>query len=126
MGDLSYIAPAEKPAMDPCRIEALFSEYGPTAGEDLVYRVMEELAKCLCQVQAAANAGPREHLYGMLGFLSERANFVGLSGLARIASDVQSCIEDADPVAEAATLARLARAGERSLSLLWDLQDVSV
>ena len=112
--------------MDPCRIEALVSEFGTAKAEDIVFRVMEDLAKDLCQVQMTALSGARVDLHQSLGCLAENADFVGLRGLARVAQDVQCCVEDADPVAEAATLARLARSGERSLALLWDLQDVSI
>jgi hypothetical protein len=36
------------------------------------------------------------------------------------------CVEYDDRVAEAATLARLARMGEGSLAMLWDYQEFSV
>ena len=126
MCNLSYIAPVERPGVDPYRIEALVAQLGTAAAEDLVFHVMEDLARRLSLIHKTAVSGPKDDLYTQLGYLSEKALFIGLVGLARVAHDVQVCIEDADPTAEAATLARLARSGERSLALLWDLQDVSL
>lgn len=112
--------------MDPYRIESLVVEFGSAAAEDLVFHVMEDLARSLCKIHQTAVFGPRTQLHDDLGYLAEKADFIGLLGLARVAHDVQVCVEDGDPIAEAATLARLARSGEKSLALLWDLQDVSI
>jgi hypothetical protein len=46
--------------------------------------------------------------------------------LSRVADDVTKCIDAGDQVAIAATLARLLRIGERSLTAIWDMQDVIV
>lgn len=125
MCELRFIAPAERPGVDPCRIEELFFEFGSAKAEELVYRVIEDLSQSLCQVHDAAFDGRAEDMHKALGRVADRSDYIGLCSLARVAQDVRNCIEDADHVAEAATLARLARCGERSLALLWDLQDVS-
>jgi hypothetical protein len=46
--------------------------------------------------------------------------------LARVASDVIETIDACDRVATAATLARLIRIGEQSLTAIWDLQDITI
>jgi hypothetical protein len=43
--------------------------------------------------------------------------------LARVARDVKTCTEQGDPVALAATLARLMRVGESSLTEFWMMQE---
>ena len=123
---VTYIAPVERPRLDAGPLRALCKELGPASAEDMVCRAMEELALRLCQVQEQALRGPREDMCKTLRTMAAIAEPVGLSGLAQVARDVCRCIEAGDPVAEAATLARLARTGEQSLTALWDLQDLSV
>jgi hypothetical protein len=112
--------------MDPTQIEALCTDLGPYAAEDVVCRAMEELAQRLCHIQEQAVNGPREDLPKALRALSAIAEQIGLSGLSKVAYDVMHCIELKDQVAEAATLARLARTGERSLTELWELNEFSL
>lgn len=122
---VSYLAPSERPRLDAAPLQALCEELGPASTEDMVCRAMEELALRLCQVQDLAQAGPREDMYKALRAIAAISDQVGLAGLAQVARDVMSCITSGDLVAEAATLARLGRTGEQSLSALWDLQDLS-
>ncbi len=51
---------------------------------------------------------------------------IGMTLLAQVALDVTRCIDAGDRIALAATMARLLRIGERSLSEIWDLQDLSI
>ena len=110
--------------MDADQIETLCADLGPHAAEDVVCRAMEELAQRLCHLQDMAVKGPREDLYKGLRALSAIAEQIGMCGLSLVARDVINCIELGDVVAEAATLARLARIGERSLTAMWDHNDL--
>jgi hypothetical protein len=112
--------------MDRAQIETLCTDLGPHAAEDVVCRAMEELAQRLCHLQQQALAGPREDLHKGLRALAAIADQIGMCSLRKVALDVMACIELGDAVAEAATLARLARIGERSLNALWDLNEFSV
>ena len=49
-----------------------------------------------------------------------------MNTLARVAGDVTRSIDAGDLVATSATLTRLVRIGARSLTAVWDLQDLSV
>ena len=51
---------------------------------------------------------------------------VGMTTLARVARDVTAAIDCGDDAALSATLFRLIRIGERSLTAVWDLQDLSL
>ena len=51
---------------------------------------------------------------------------IGMRMLSRVASDVTQAIDSTDVVAIAATLARLLRIGESSLTAIWDSQDLSL
>ncbi|SMX46792.1 hypothetical protein MAA8898_03526 [Maliponia aquimaris] len=112
--------------MDPAQIETLRSDLGRPAAEDVVCRAMEELAQRLCHLQQQAQSGPREDLHKGLRALAAIADQIGLCSMSRVAHDVMTCIELGDVVAEAATMARLARIGERSLTALWDVNEFSV
>lgn len=54
------------------------------------------------------------------------ADQIGMRKLARVAGDVSNVVADNDVVAIAATLSRLMRVGEASLTAVWDLQDLSL
>ncbi len=112
--------------MDPAQIETLYTDLGQNAAEDVVCRAMEELAQRMCQLQQQALSGAREDLHKGLRALAAIADQIGMCSLSKVAHDVMTCIELGDVVAEAATLARLARIGERSLTALWDLNEFSV
>lgn len=112
--------------MDPEQIETLCTDLGPYAAEDVVCRAMEELAQRLCQLQELAMTGPRDDLYKGLRAMAAIADQIGMSSLSRVAYDVMNCIEFGDRVAEAATMARLARTGEQSLTAMWELNEFTV
>ncbi|MCT4611033.1 MAG: hypothetical protein N4A70_17755 [Pelagimonas sp.] len=112
--------------MDHEQIELLCKDLGPYAAEDVICRAMEELAQRLCQIQDQALNGPRDDLTKGLRALSAIAEQIGLNSLKSVAFDVINCIELGDRVAEAATLARLARTGERSLTELWELNEFTI
>ncbi|WP_099248073.1 hypothetical protein [Pelagimonas phthalicica] len=124
MKEVTYLAPIERPSMDARQIETLCKDLGPHAAEDVICRAMEELAHRLCHLQEIAVHGPREDLYKGLRALSAIAEQIGMMGLSDVARHVINCIELGDVVAEAATLARLARMGEGSLTAMWDHNDL--
>ena len=126
MGEVTYIAPAERPRMDARQIESLCMELGTKGAEDAVCRAMEQLGQQLHQAHQFAFDGEQLKLYDTLANLRTTAEHIGLCGLAHVARDVMTCVEFGDGVAQAATLARLGRIGERSLAALWDLQDMSI
>lgn len=104
----------------------LYQELGETGAGDIVCRAMEELTHRLTeadrQYRAALFVDLRKTVRSLVGI----ADQVGMRGLAHGAVHVVDCIDQGDPVALAATLARLMRLGERSLTAVWDLQDMSI
>ncbi|MCR8549023.1 hypothetical protein M4578_14385 [Salipiger sp. P9] len=123
---VATLCPTEKAGLDPERLHGLYARFGTQEGENLVCRAMEELAYRLGMAdrlyEQADLAGMRKCTRA-LGAIAEQ---IGMSGLCRISADVVQCIDDGDAVALAATLARMARMGERSLYAVWDLQDLTV
>lgn len=112
--------------MESAQIEVLCNDLGRLGAEDVICRATEDLGQRLFEIQDLARRGPREDLYKALRAVGAVAEQIGLAGLAQVAQDVRLCIDRGDPVGEAATLARLARSGESSLSELWSLQDLSL
>jgi hypothetical protein len=49
-----------------------------------------------------------------------------MSDLARVAGDVTATCDSEDGVAQAATLFRMIRMGDRSLTAVWNLRDLSL
>jgi hypothetical protein len=64
-------------------------------------------------------------LGGQLARLRRLADDIGLVTLAKVAGDVQSCLERADGTAFSAVWARLMRVAERSLSPDHGIADLS-
>ncbi|SNR33147.1 hypothetical protein [Puniceibacterium sediminis] len=120
------LAPKESARLDPDRLDALYSQLGPNAAEEVVCRAMEELAVRLGHIDQLFRKGSWEDMRKNTRALMAIAEQIGMMGLARVGGHVIDCIDDADGIALAATLSRLARLGEGSLTAIWDLQDLSI
>ncbi len=112
--------------LDSERLEELYRQLGEAGAEDVVCRALEELATRLARTEQYYREMKIEDMRKSARSLSAIAEQIGMQLLADVARDVTRCIDDVDRVAVAATLARLLRIGERSLSEVWDLQDISV
>lgn len=106
--------------LDIDRIEELFVQLGDRAAEDVVCRGLEEMAARLTHVERCyRQQRPREMRKTArgLGLVAEQ---LGMTLVARVARSVIACSEAGDGVALSATLARLLRIAERSLTEFWD------
>ena len=116
----------EPVSVDQDRLGALFSELGEAAAEDTVCRAMEELALRLSHCSRLHKSGHWEDLCKCVKSLRVISERIGMVFLARVADDVIDTVNARDPVAISATLARLLRIGEQSLTAIWDLQDITI
>jgi hypothetical protein len=123
---VTFLAPKERPRVDVAPIETLRSDLGPYGAEDIVCRAMEDVSQRLFHIQRIAVEGPTEDLHKALRALSAVAEQIGLKSMAQVSRDVMLCIEDGDPVAQNATLARLMRLAEQSFARLWNAPELSV
>ncbi|MFK7878667.1 hypothetical protein [Roseobacter sp.] len=112
--------------VDQDRLAALYAELGEATAEDVVCRAMEELALRLSHCSRLHNASNSAELRKCARSLIAIADQIGMHVLARVAGDVMSAIDNSDDPAIAATLARLIRIGEQSLTAIWDLQDITI
>lgn len=126
MNQVLKIRLKESVHVDQDRLGTLYAQLGENGAEDVVCRAMEELALRLSHCS---------RLYGVENWVELRkcarsliaiADQIGMHALAKVAGDVITCLDVQDDVAIAATLARLLRIGEQSLTSIWDLQDLTI
>lgn len=123
---VTQIRLCEPVRVDHDRLGALYSELGHAGAEDVVCRAMEELALRMAHCDRLMRAAQYGELRKSARSLIAIADQIGMDLLARVAADVMDCVDTGDSVALAATLGRLLRAGEESLTAIWDLQDVTI
>ncbi len=126
MSQVMKIRPSESVQVDQERLGALYMQLGEAIAEDVVCRAMEELALRMAQCERLYRENRLSELRKNARSLIAIADQIGMSSLGRVAGDVTLCVDDNDEVALAATLSRLLRIGERSLTAIWDHQDLSV
>jgi hypothetical protein len=112
--------------VDQDRLGALYAELGETGAEDVVCRAMEELALRLSHCGRLHASGKWDDLRKCTRSLIAISEQIGMLVLARVAKDVIETIDANDVPAVSATLARLLRIGEQSLTAIWDLQDITI
>lgn len=126
MNQVLEIRPSETVRVDANQIGALYSQLGETGAEDVVCRAMEELALRLSHSDQLYRESNWPQLRKNTRSLIAISEQIGMQTLARVAGDVTACVDSMDENAIAATLSRLLRIGERSLSAIWDTQDLSI
>lgn len=112
--------------LDQRRLEELYHRLGAAGAEEFVCRALEEIAVRLTYAEKLYRRGELAELRKCLRALTASAERIGMVALSRVAGDVRGCIDRGDAVATAATLSRLARTGEGSLSAIWDLQEFTI
>jgi hypothetical protein len=112
--------------LDPDRLGALYSQLGEVGAEDVICRAMEELAVRMAHCERLHRQSDWLELRKSARSLVAIADQIGMHMLSRVATDVTMAIDDNNTVAIASTLARLLRIGERSLTAIWDSQDLSL
>jgi len=120
------IRPVENVSVDQERLGALYSQLGEAGAEDVVCRALEELALRLSHCDALYRESCWADLRKNTRSLIAIADQIGMFALSGVASDVTRCIDQGDSVAISATLSRLIRVGERLLTAVWDIQDITI
>ena len=117
---------SEQIQLDQSRLGILYAQLGTASADSVISRAMEELAVRMSQCDTlwrARNLGQlRKHARSLIAISDQ----IGMGLLAQVAGDVTSCIDREDEMAIAATLSRMLRIGERSLSAVWAMDDLSI
>jgi len=124
--DVTTLTHAEPVRLDPDRLSALYRQMGEANADDVICRAVEELAVRLANCEQHWRARDWGVLRKNVRSLVAISDQVGMTKLSHVAQDVTHAIDNNDAVATAATLTRLLRVGERSLTAVWDLQDLSI
>ena len=118
--------PLGEPArFNPSQLELLCDRLGEHRAEAEVAYALERIAKHLSQLGLDRLRTDRAALEKLLAGLVGDARLIGMATLAQAGRHVLDCLDGDDPVALAATLARLERVGDRSIDAIWDLEDLS-
>ena len=112
--------------LDSQKLSDLYRQLGEVSAEDVVCRAIEELAVRLTHCERLWRQSDVEKLRKSARSLIAISEQIGLTDMASIARDVTVAIDANDQPATAATLFRLIRVGERSLTAVWEQQDLSV
>lgn len=126
MKHITQIKPKESVSVDQERLSALYSELGEITAEDVVCRAMEELALRLSYCDRLHRTAAWPDLRKSVKSLISIADQIGMSAVSKAAVQVIDCIDQNDTIALAATLGRLIRIGEESLTVIWDLEDITI
>jgi len=111
--------------LEQARLVALYDSVGKTQAEEIICRAMEELALRLALMERAYSSGEMAALAKGARGLVAISDQVGMVLLARVAADVARCAERRDAAALGATISRLLRISDRSLTAVWDSADLS-
>ena len=112
--------------LDPEKLTELYSQLGETSAEDVVCRAIEELAVRLTHCERLWRQNDIENLRKSARSLIAISEQIGMTAMAGIARDVTGAIDADDSPAVAATLFRLIRVGESSLTAVWEQHDLTV
>ena len=120
MNNLADLAVSEPVRVDTRRMREIVNELGEAAGSELIQIALEQMALAVGALRKAAAAGNGDGVVAQAERLSRLAWQVGLVTLAAVAVDVADCARRRDPVALGATLARVGRVANGSLSRIWE------
>ncbi|SPH24475.1 hypothetical protein DEA8626_03527 [Defluviimonas aquaemixtae] len=126
MAKLAVLRHEEGVRLNPDCLVALYAELGETGAEQIVARAMEELAARLSEIQRHADERNAAGVARAARLLIKVAEQIGMTSFASVAGDVLTTSAAGEAVAQAATLARLVRIGDRSLTAVWDLRDMTI
>lgn len=111
---------------EPRRLAELYRRMGEVGAENVLCDAMEELTIQLVRIEKLAKRGRRAEVLEICEKIGPIAGRIGLQGLERVARDVVDCIRVRDEAGLAATVARLGRMGDKSLTAIWDPQGMLV
>lgn len=126
MTNVTQLRLTEHVQVDIDKIDALYSEMDPVQAEGVVCRAMEELAQRMAQCEKLYHAAALDELRKSSRSMVAIADQIGMPVMAKVARDVAICAEQRDHIALSATVTRLMRTGEGSLTAIWDLNNATI
>ena len=109
---------------DPAPLNRLYAERAPYEAEEVVCRVLEDIALRLDMLQTALAASDFARMVKPANRISLVADQIGLTEVAIAAGHVANCLHQRDGVALEATMARLERGFDVSVSEVWNFREM--
>ncbi len=126
MSEVVEIRLSEPIQLDQVRLGTLYAQLGEAGAESVVCRAMEELAVRMAQCDRLWRERDMVKLRKNARSLIAISDQLGMHRLAQVAGNVTDCIDASDEIAITATLSRMLRIGERSLSAMWSMDDITL
>jgi hypothetical protein len=112
--------------VDAERLVLVYDGRGKREAEDLLQRGIEDLTARVTEIQRHFDDGDGLALVRSARLAARMADRLGMTSFTAVARDLIAATEAADRPAQAATLARLMRIAERSVTAIWDLRDMTM
>ncbi|MEL6914522.1 MAG: hypothetical protein AAFP13_08470 [Pseudomonadota bacterium] len=125
MENVIVLAHDETVRMDMETYGALEAQLGEAGAEGVLNRAMEEMANRLSLIERCYYQDDHAALWKAAKGLVGIAEQIGVVTLAEASRAVADCAGRTDKTALAATMNRLIRLGDRSLTAVWDMPEIS-
>ena len=120
MSKIAVLTVDEPVRIDLRRLEQIIGELGEATAVQIIGTALEQLALALTRTVAAVERIDHVGAVTHAEQLARLAWQVGLVTLAAVAVDIADCARRGDVVALEATLARMVRVADRSLTDIWE------
>jgi hypothetical protein len=109
---------------DPTPLQRLFAQKDLHTAEEVVCRMLEDIAQRLDMMQRALIAREFDQMDKPAKRISLVSKELGLVEVAIAAGHVRACLDGADGVAIDATMARLERGFDAAVTEVWNFRDL--
>jgi hypothetical protein len=116
----------EAVALDPHKLTELCVMHGEAGAEAIVGRTIEALSIGLAKVERAYVEQDLKSLADHASTLLPLAEEIGMTTFSNVTDDVITCARAAEIMPLAATLSRLIRIADKSLTAVWDMENITV
>lgn len=123
-GDVVALCCVHRTQFDAQPLQALFAHKEPHVAEEIVCRMLEDIALCLDQLQRGLAARDFDPMRRSARRIAVVARQIGLTEVAVTAGHVRTCLSQHDGIALEATLARLERGFDMAVNEVWQARDL--
>lgn len=109
---------------DPAPLNRLIAEKDPEVAEDMICRILEDIARRLDTLQKGLEDSDFAMMLKPARRIGLIADQIGLTEVSVAAYHVATCVNQADGVALEATIARLERGFDVAVSEVWNFRNI--
>lgn len=126
MAVLAILRHDEGICLDAERLVTVYCGRSKREAEELLQRGIEDMTSRMTEIQRHFDEGEGPALVRSARLAARMAERLGMTSFTTVARDLILATEAADRPAQAATLARLMRIVDRSVTAIWDLRDMTM